>query len=178
VFDAEPNFSDHLPVITNFKTDSFISTQSKSAQDIRIKTDLKLDVKYLRWHHADLMFYYFDNYNRLLSVLEKLDKIYKQFLLDDLAWCRQNSGDLGVNLQEVVNKVYDNVVHVLSNSAINCVPSASKEFYKFWWDQELSCLKDESIAAHNAWKNAGKPNSGDLAEQKRLTKAKYIKIHS
>ena len=51
-------------------------------------------------------------------------------------------------------------IKVLNDCAKQTVPMHRKQFYKFWWNQELECLKHESIDAHTMWKHAGKPRMG------------------
>ena len=67
------------------------------------------------------------------------------------------------------------IVHMLQQATQQTIPAIQVDAMKYWWDQELSTLKEESVAAHNAWKSAGKPNSGDLCEAKRVTKSRYRK---
>ena len=50
-----------------------------------------------------------------------------------------------------------------------------KQFYKFWWNQELECLKHESIDAHTMWKHAGKPRMGQIFARYKTTKMLYKK---
>jgi len=37
-----------------------------------------------------------------------------------------------------------------------------KNFYKFWWDEEMNLLKDESVECNKLWKAAGKPRHGKM----------------
>ena len=55
------------------------------------------------------------------------------------------------------------------------MPVRSKQFYKFWWDQELDCLKEDSIASHKLWQAAGKPRAGPLFTKYRSCKLLYKK---
>ena len=50
-----------------------------------------------------------------------------------------------------------------------------KNFYKFWWDVELNCLKEESINSHNLWKLAGRPRSGPCFSAYHSAKLAYKK---
>ena len=47
------------------------------------------------------------------------------------------------------------------------VPKRRKGFYKFWWDQELKQLKQDSIESNKAWKAAGKPRSGPVFSKRQ-----------
>ena len=53
------------------------------------------------------------------------------------------------------------------------VPQREKGFYKFWWNQELDLLKDNSISSQNLWKTAGKPRSGPCFDKYRSDKLAY-----
>ena len=48
-------------------------------------------------------------------------------------------------------------------SRVFCTPT-SKNIYKFWWSQELDCLKQAStcINSNSLWLAAGKPHSGPI----------------
>jgi len=86
--------------------------------------------------------------------------------------CRNVGHDSGkidlFGLYNVISDVYNTVVMFFSDLASNWVPLVQKDFYKYWWDQELSALKEECVTAHEAWKNAGKPNAGELFETKEI----------
>ena len=184
ILDIEPNFSDHLPVAMSLSlklnNNNPLPPVITSQRAVNCNGDANNEIKFLRWDHADLISYYFDSYDKLSSISTRLNEIYEQYSLADMTQCCQNSSlsskkiDLFV-LHNVISDVYNSVVTVLSGLAWTHVPLATKDFYKYWWDQELSTLKEESVAAHNAWKSAGKPNSGDLCEAKRVTKSRYRK---
>ena len=46
-------------------------------------------------------------------------------------------------------------------------------FYKWWWNDSLQNLKDESLAAHRLWVNNGRPHRGVVFEIAKTAKAKY-----
>ena len=39
-------------------------------------------------------------------------------------------------------------------------PHNKKNFYKYWWSEELTILKQNSIDTNRIWKAAGKPRYG------------------
>ena len=45
-----------------------------------------------------------------------------------------------------------------------------KNYYNFWWSQELSCLKDDAIKSNKIWKDAGRPRSGPIANKRNADK--------
>ena len=52
--------------------------------------------------------------------------------------------------------------------------SALKNF-KYWWDEELSLLKEASIEANKIWKAAGKPRRGPIFSDRQLHRLRYRK---
>jgi len=46
--------------------------------------------------------------------------------------------------------------------ALNLAVAGMLHFLKFWWDEELKLLKQDSINSNKAWKEAGKPRSGPV----------------
>ena len=60
----------------------------------------------------------------------------------------------------LINDIYEKLILVLTNCASLSVSHNVKGYYKFWWDQELDLLKEESINSHNVWKLAGRPRNG------------------
>jgi len=46
-------------------------------------------------------------------------------------------------------------------------------FYKFWWDEELTALKQSSIDSYNLWLDTGKPRFGGNFLAMKRAKAVY-----
>jgi len=63
------------------------------------------------------------------------------------------------------NRVFDDIVQVLSNGANAYVPTYRKNFFKFWWNEELAALKESSIESNKGW-NAGKPRAGPIFDRR------------
>ena len=55
------------------------------------------------------------------------------------------------------------------------VPKRRKIFFKYWWDEQLSLLKAESIEKNNIWKAAGKPRKGPIFANRRPSHLLYHK---
>jgi len=53
------------------------------------------------------------------------------------------------------------------------VPRSKKNFFKFWWNQELDALELQSITACRHWKESGKRRSGSVFDEYRSAKASY-----
>ncbi len=99
-----------------------------------------------RWDHADLpSFYNFTGY-WLQPILNEINEVtYKFFNGDPVDFC------------SVIDTLYCNLVSVLNVAADYFVPQHKKDFFKFWWDEDLKLIKEESIESNLLWKNAGKP---------------------
>jgi len=59
---------------------------------------------------------------------------------------------------------------IVLNGLYQCIEN---NFYKFWWNQELECLKHESIDARTMWKHASKPRMGQIFARYKTTKMLY-----
>ena len=55
------------------------------------------------------------------------------------------------------------------------VPICSTNFFKFWWDKELSALKSAAVDSNKIWKAAGKPKQGPIFAERQASKASYRK---
>ena len=69
-----------------------------------------------------------------------------------------------------IDRLYCAVVAALKYSADPCIPQRAKNFYKFWWNEELVELKRLAIASAKTWKDAGKPKS-DCVTSRPLVKS-------
>jgi len=49
-----------------------------------------------------------------------------------------------------IEKLYNTVVEALNISADLCIPRTRRNFYKFWWSQELSELKAAAVNSSRA----------------------------
>ena len=94
-------------------------------------------------------------YFRLLLVLEpiKVD-------VDNLT-CNPGFTDNDAILN-AADCIYDSLVEALRISANIFIPKQQKNFYKFWWSQELDVLKTSAICSCRAWKYSGKPRNGPI----------------
>ena len=102
----------------------------------------------------------------LQTVLQRLQQI-ELLQIDD---CAALSSTLLFN---EIDSVYSQVVDILLMCSLASVPSVTKGFFKFWWDQELDELKCRSIASCRLWKESGKPRSGPIFQCYRRDKSLY-----
>ena len=108
----------------------------------------------LRWDHADLLKYYNMTFLHLQPILDEL------FDLDCIVDSESSNEEI-ISIDKIDN-IYDKIVNALTLSASASVPIHRKNFYKFWWSQELDCLKDRAMESDKLWKAAGRPRSGAI----------------
>ena len=46
-----------------------------------------------------------------------------------------------------VNRLYDRVIKILNDSAMQTIPKLRTQALKFWWNEELNELKEKAIEA-------------------------------
>jgi len=96
----------------------------------------------------------------------ELTRVSLQPILDDL----NNKLQCSVTLNTSdIDRSYSDVVAALKYSADLSIPQRAKNFYKFWWNDELAELKRLGIASTNIWKEAGKPKSGPIFSNYKKT---------
>jgi Reverse transcriptase (RNA-dependent DNA polymerase) len=158
VIDEGSNLSDHLPVII----DCCFDYNENQPED---RTNECPRQKYLRWDRADLNSYYAITGREIQATIR--DLLSTECVL---------SGTMPRSDATVlIENVYCRIVKVLSRAAMTTVPNKYKNYYKFWWDQELSLLKEKSINDHKLWIAAGRPRCGPIACNARISKLAYKK---
>jgi len=75
--------------------------------------------------------------------------------------------------KRIVDFVYDDIVYVLANAAASWVPCSKKNYYKFWWNEDLKCLKAASVESNNLWKAAGKPRQDAIFDKRQKCRLRY-----
>ena len=115
-----------------------------------------------KWDHADLLSYY----GTTMSCLYPL--YYELVDYESSIGILSNT-----ERQNFVDCFYQRIVDILNYSSKQYVPMRYKNFYKFWWSEELTCLKEAAINSNNVWKAAGQPRSGPIADKRNADKRKY-----
>ena len=157
VIDEGSNHSDHLPLVVECKYNNVMNESPPSAQSLP-------EQAFLRWDHANTYQYYVTTGEQLQLLLADFDSVVRE-LVD----C---NADIS-SFENIINSVYNQTVHILRDSSMRTVPLRTKNFYKFWWNQELDCLKEQAIIDHQLWKAAGKPRSGTVNAKYRSSKLAY-----
>ena len=151
VLESGINLSDHNPITLSLFVDLEV-IRDRSRRDARFKGRL-------RWDKVDLNNYYVETFCRLLE-------LYEQFGLHNAYFVRDCN---------FIEALYRRLVEVLISAAALTVPRASGNFYKHWWNDELSELKMKSVDAHKLWVAAGKPHGDSLYHLQRVAKLTYKK---
>ena len=66
---------------------------------------------------------------------------------------------------------YDRVINGLQLTADHAVPRLHKNFFKYWWNQEMDELKHRSVLSSRLWKEAGRLRNGPIFNRYRADKA-------
>ena len=78
--------------------------------------------------------------------------------------------------QDAIDGFYIKLVDALKHSAdLHNVPAHYKNYYKFRWSQELSCLKENAIQSNEIWKAAGRRRTGPITDKRNADKRIYKK---
>ena len=72
-----------------------------------------------------------------------------------------------------MDAIYDEIVCVLQRAASLYVPVHYKNYYKFWWNEELKLLKEYSVDNDKVWKAAGKPRQGPIFDKRQSSRMRY-----
>jgi len=138
----EINFSDYLLL-------TVIMQGGASNVDNEVNYDNKPKQLQLRWDRGDTTPFHQYTCHFLTPLLSNV-------ML--LACGDNNTGKLRQDdLAAFMNYVYCEIVHTLMSGADADIPTCQKNFLKFWWNEELSLLKQASIESDKSGKAAGKP---------------------
>jgi Reverse transcriptase (RNA-dependent DNA polymerase) len=119
----------------------------------------------LRWDHADLASYYRFTGEHLEPVSRYLNELSRNY----------DKNIYQFDFKYVIDQVYDDIVNTLVIGANQFVPQCRKNFFKFWWDEEMNLLKEASIESNVIWKAAGKPKYGPIFSKRQSCRLQYRK---
>ena len=160
VIDPDVNFSDHIPIAVVLCV-GFDRTTVTDKEVFRNVTADQLSTT-LRWDHADPRSYYDYTGYWLLPLLVRLNAVTMSF-----------NNHEEIDLALAISEIYVNIVSILNTGATCFVPRRTNNFYKFWWDEEISLLKEESIESNRLWKAAGKPRHGPIFDKRQSCRLRY-----
>lgn len=154
ILDIDVNLSDHLPIMAVCSLNAALSCPDKSSS-----ID---DVTHFRWDHAPLQLYYEQTRLGFEPVLEDLNALIDSY--DSIS---------GGDVVCCIDGVYNRVVSVLQDCSNATIPKYKKNFFKFWWNQELDELKEKAKSSCKMWKDAGKPKYGQIFNRYKQDKLLY-----
>jgi len=103
-----------------------------------------------RWDRGDLEKYYIATWELFRSVAVPVHLLNE----DCVNFITKN------NMQLTIDCFYHNIVNTLHHASNMSIPKVKHNFYKFWWDEELTALKQASLDSFNLWTAVGKPRPG------------------
>lgn len=166
VLDPDVNFSDHLPLKMTLLC--YFSARVKKNLSSRPCSRNDVCDLYLRWDKADLKSFYAYTGCYLSGLCDKLDDVLINF-------CDANNRGINFDAAFQVDALYNDLVNILRAGDQAFVPRAKKNFYKFWWTEELDLLKKDSMDTNKLWKAAGKPRSGPIFTRRQSSRLLYRK---
>ena len=160
VLDPDVNYSDHLPLTVTLACPLLHKAYINSKGSEPIQT-------FLRWDKADRQHFYDYTGSYIAPLIDELDNI--------MALASNCSNKSNFDIFQKIDSVYNTIVSILHNAAEVCVPRAKKNFYKYWWSEELTILKQNSIDTNRIWKAAGKPRYGRIFDNRQSCRLIYRK---
>jgi len=67
-------------------------------------------------------------------------------------------------------------VDILDACAKLYVPGCRKQFFKFWWNEDLNNLKEASVDSNRMWTASGKPRQDPIFYRKKTISAFTVSI--
>ncbi len=153
ITDPDVNFSDHVPIIAT----CIVNTSSKLS--VFNSRPSELYAKRLRWDRADLQAYCNYTHSYLQPIFSKLQEI--------------ETDSSSHHDKSVIDTIYEQLVDAINLSAEAAVPVCRQNFFKFWWNQELDTLKENSIESHKLWVSAGRPRFGPFFTKRNKDRNAY-----
>ena len=163
VIEPDINFSDHLPLFARVSVE-FSCNNASLHSSRQSSSSSSPSVLQLRWDRADLVSYYQYTGCHLQPVSIFVDEL--------LASYNENQA---IDYCSSICNVHDAIVNVLDSASQQFVPRYRKNFFKYWWDQELRILKEQSIESNRIWKDMGKPRSGPIFDKRQSARLQYRK---
>jgi len=158
--DPDVNFSDHLPLLARLQ----LSDTTCKTSTISSPKHTNSSLTQLRWDKADKYSYYQYTGYHLLPLNDDITNLSHAY----------KAGTVSADcVRQCIDSAYVSLVSVLRSAADMYVPNCRKNFFKFWWDEDLSLLKQASIDSDRAWKDAGKPRNGPIFANRQSSRMQY-----
>jgi len=134
--DSGFNFSDHLSLVLGCQLPASPLSACQSSHGTKGQAPVQKPKRY-RWDKADLMSYYFTTDHYLSSV-------------GMTAITKMNYCPVGCHFEisRFIDTTYQNIVQLLHSATRDHCPLTTGSFFKSYWDEEMSELKQRTIATH------------------------------
>lgn len=117
---------------------------------------------FLRWDHADIVSYYTFCQSNLYTTLAEVTNFY------------DNRANFSLDLaSSFIENVHAHIVNTLLTASTLFVPQLKKNSLKFWWNAQMSQLKEDSVNSDRLWKAAGRPRSGPVFLRRQACRSAY-----
>jgi len=153
IIDSGINLSDHCPLVLTVDIMSCLSSAKKGK-------NCNNSVLSFRWDKGDCYQYYSLTYDRLTRIA------VPYLLLGDAPM----TSDFILNC---VNQYYRDIVNTIFDCSLLCIPRRSQDFYKHWWDEGLTLLKEAALRSFDIWSAKGKPRCGVEFNDMKRDKLRY-----
>ena len=152
ILDPDVNFSDHLPLVVSLSciTHSVVDSQTQHGSNTSTQ-------HFPRWDKSDLSAYYRYTGEKFGPILSTLNNMLHSNRYDNLC----------------LDRIYDEIVTILTVGENQFVPRHRKNFYKYWWNEDLKLLKQAAIESNRLWKAARRPRSGPIFDRRQKDKSNY-----
>jgi len=175
IIDSGSNFSDHCSVIMNLSLPANkVHSDNPPRQQPTGQNDFEQDHKSwghghgstsshqlsFRWDKGDTSHYYSTTGNMLHDIQ------VPTFLLTEAPVDH-------ITAKNCVNNYYLDIVNSLYSASIECILRKKQGFFKYWWDQELTLLKEKSVNSFRLWSSLGKPRCGRVFDEMTRDKLRY-----
>ena len=153
------NPSDHLPIL--FSLSIPLSNASTAPDETESKPPK------LRWDKLNL-----EQQQHYANRLSNLVDASPSPLT--LSHCQESCHCSNTSCHETIQAEYDNLLSCLKTAAAP-LPRHKPGVEKDWWTQNLTILRDQSIAIHRRWDAVGKPRQGLIHLERLRIRAAYKK---
>ena len=156
VLDEGDNNSDHLPLMMN------VSIKTK---DYQASEPISMATKSLHWNkmtdlHKEK---YAENVERLLLEHQSQAPI---LICENVCHCSNN------HCRVFIQNEYDAIVSALTQASKH-LPKSTKGVEKDWWTDNLTKLRDQSLAIQSLWIAEGRPRHGPTHSERLRVRAAY-----
>jgi hypothetical protein len=107
-----------------------------------------------------------------LELYYEYTRILLEPVLCKVNYLREQSAHFS-DVKTAIDSVYNDIVVSLRDASDLYIPKFARNYFKFWWNEELDVLKSAAMMSCNVWKAAGRPRHGELYLKYQSDKLQY-----